>query len=156
MEGEEIRRSEEIYNYIYEDIRENKDNEKELDDIFEKIEILKEEREDIRRNIGKMMRFLDEEYTYNRVFYYMIRKLMKSENYGLVRRIGRVYKLEGLTDEVEALEEKQKSELSIAQTSWTGSKADLSNYLKSIKDEHKKAVKALKDGQKEKAKQLKA
>lgn len=66
------------------------------------------------------------------------------------------HKLEGLTDEVEALEEKQKSELSIAQTSWTGSKTDLSNYLKSIRDEHKKAVKALKDGQKEKAKQLKA
>jgi hypothetical protein len=93
MEGEEIRRSGEIYNYIYEDIKENKDNEKELEDIFEKIEILKEEREDIRRNIGKMMRFLDEEYTYNRVFYYMIRKLMISENYGLVRRIARVYKM---------------------------------------------------------------
>lgn len=65
-------------------------------------------------------------------------------------------KLDGLADDVEALEEKHKCELGIAKAGWTGSKAELSNYLKVVKNEHKIALKALKESQKEKTKQLNA
>ncbi|MFC6997733.1 restriction endonuclease subunit M [Rufibacter roseus] len=65
-------------------------------------------------------------------------------------------KLEGLNDEVEALVLTQKAEIEIAKDNWEGTKAACTAHIKSIKEAHKIALKTLKDGQKEKAKQLKS
>ncbi|MDO9256953.1 MAG: N-6 DNA methylase [Bacteroidales bacterium] len=65
-------------------------------------------------------------------------------------------KLGDLADEVEAMELKQKSELVIAQETWTGTPEDLKLHIKSVKEGHKLAIKALKDAQKVIAKTLKA
>lgn len=65
-------------------------------------------------------------------------------------------KLEGLSDEVEAMQIKQKAELEIASENWEGTKKDFNVHIRPIKAEHKQAIKELKEGQKEKNKQLKA
>jgi len=65
-------------------------------------------------------------------------------------------KLEGLTDEIEALQNKQKSELVIAKENWEGSVKDYNVNIAPIKEQHKMDLKLLKESQKEKAKQLKA
>ena len=65
-------------------------------------------------------------------------------------------KLEGLTDEVEAMQNKQKDEITIAKENWHGTVKDFNADIKPIKEQHKVAIKTLKDSQKEKAKQLKA
>ena len=65
-------------------------------------------------------------------------------------------KLDGLSDEVEAIQLTQKAELEIALANWDGTKKDFANHIKPIKAQHQIAIKALKDSQKEIAKQLKA
>jgi Type I restriction-modification system methyltransferase subunit len=65
-------------------------------------------------------------------------------------------KLDGLNDEVEALQNKQKSEIEIAEENWEGTKKEFSVFIKSVKEDHKQVIKDLKESQKEKAKQLKA
>lgn len=65
-------------------------------------------------------------------------------------------KLDGLNDEVEALQNKQKSEIEIALENWEGTKKEFNAHIKPVKEEHKQEVKNLKEAQKEKAKQLKA
>lgn len=56
--------------------------------------------------------------------------------------------LDGLKDAEEALVETQKSEIAIITEQWTGTKAELMEHLKFIKEEHKKRLKALKEEQK--------
>lgn len=65
-------------------------------------------------------------------------------------------KLEGLADEVEAMQLTQKAEIAIALENWEGIKKDFTTHIKPVKEQHKIAIKTLKDSQKEKAKQLKA
>lgn len=65
-------------------------------------------------------------------------------------------KLDGLTDEVEAMQLTQKAEIEIALENWEGTKKDFNVHIKPVKEQHKAALKILKDSQKEKAKQLKA
>lgn len=65
-------------------------------------------------------------------------------------------KLDGLNDEIEALELTQKAELEIAKENWEGTAREFNEHIKPIKEAHKVALKALKDSQKEKAKKLKA
>lgn len=64
--------------------------------------------------------------------------------------------LVGLKDAKGALDETQKSEITIITEQWTGTKAELQEHLKSIKEAHKKRLNKLKEEQKEKEKQLKA
>lgn len=64
--------------------------------------------------------------------------------------------LDGLKDAEEALKETQKAELEIIAEQWEGSKAELRDHLKPVKEEHKEKVKALKEEQKTTSKQLKA
>lgn len=64
-------------------------------------------------------------------------------------------KLDGLNDEIEALELTQKRELEIVKENWDGSVKAFNENIKSVKESHKKALKKLKDNQKEKTKQLK-
>lgn len=65
-------------------------------------------------------------------------------------------KLDGIQDELEALQEKQKTELQIITEQWQGDKKELTAQLKLAKDEHKKQEKELKDSQKERKKQYNA
>lgn len=65
-------------------------------------------------------------------------------------------KLDGLNDEIEALELTQKAELEIAKENWEGTAREFNEHIKPIKEAHKVALKALKDSQKEKAKKMKA
>lgn len=65
-------------------------------------------------------------------------------------------KLDGLQVELEALEEKQKSEIQIITDQWEGAKKDLATHLKPIKEEYAKQVKSLKESHKEKKKQYSA
>jgi len=65
-------------------------------------------------------------------------------------------KLDGLSDEVEAIETTQKAELAIIKENWTGSIKEFNEYIKSIKEAHKQALKTLKDHQKETTKALNA
>lgn len=65
-------------------------------------------------------------------------------------------KLDGLTDDVEAMQLTQKAEIEIAEKHWVGTKKDFAAHIKPVKEHHKEAIKALKDSQKEKAKQLKS
>ncbi len=65
-------------------------------------------------------------------------------------------KLEGLNDEVEAMELTHKTELRIAEENWEGTKKAFNEHMKPVKGAHKAAVKALKESQKEKSKQLRA
>ncbi|RIA09368.1 type I restriction enzyme M protein [Flavobacteriaceae bacterium MAR_2010_72] len=72
---------------------------------------------------------------------------------GLLKAKG---KLEGLADEVEAMQLTHKAEIEITLDNWEGTKKDFNVHIKPVKEQHKVAVKALKDSQKEKAKQIKA
>lgn len=65
-------------------------------------------------------------------------------------------KLDGLNDEIEALELTQKAELEIARENWEGTTKAFNEQYKPVKEANKVALKALKDSQKDKAKQLKA
>ena len=65
-------------------------------------------------------------------------------------------KLENMQSDLEALQEKQKQEIEIISSNWTGTKKDLNAELKPIKEEHKLQVKALKESQKEKVKRIKS
>jgi type I restriction enzyme M protein len=65
-------------------------------------------------------------------------------------------KLDGLSDEVVALELTQKAELEIAKENWEGSAKEFNEHIKPIKEAHKLAIKKLKDEQKELTKNLKA
>ncbi|MCD4695213.1 MAG: N-6 DNA methylase [Bacteroidales bacterium] len=65
-------------------------------------------------------------------------------------------KLDSLKDEIEAMQNKQKDEIAIAKENWSGTVKDFNVNIKPIKEENKIALKALRDSQKEKAKQLKA
>lgn len=65
-------------------------------------------------------------------------------------------KLDGLSDEVEALENMQKAELAIIKENWAGSTKEFNDHIKPIKEAHKQALKALKDHQKDTTKTLKA
>lgn len=65
-------------------------------------------------------------------------------------------KLENMQSDLEALQEKQKQEITIISDNWTGTKKDLNVELKPIKEEHKLQVKSLKESQKEKIKRIKA
>ena len=65
-------------------------------------------------------------------------------------------KLDGLSDEVEALENMQKAELAIIKDNWAGSTKEFNDHIKPIKEAHKQALKALKDHQKDTTKTLKA
>lgn len=64
--------------------------------------------------------------------------------------------LDGLKDAEEALKETQKAEIAIISEQWEGTKAELRDHLKPVKEEHKEKVKALKEEQKTTSKQLKA
>lgn len=65
-------------------------------------------------------------------------------------------KLENMQSDLEALQEKQKQEIEIISSNWTGTKKDLNAELKPIKEEHKLQVKAFKESQKEKVKRIKS
>ena len=65
-------------------------------------------------------------------------------------------KLTNLDDEIEALKNKQKSELEIALENWKGTKKEFNAFIKPTKEEHKEQLKELKEKQKEQKKQLKA
>ena len=65
-------------------------------------------------------------------------------------------KLDGLSDDVVALELTQKSELEIAKENWKGTTKEFNKHIKPIKEGHKLAIKELKDKQKELTKNLKA
>ena len=65
-------------------------------------------------------------------------------------------KLEGLADEVEAMQLTQKAEIEIAKENRDGSMKEFNVTIKPIKEQHKVAIKTIKDSQKEKAKQFKA
>jgi len=88
--------SETIYNLeydrIYNRILENKDNIKELENIFidleERIDNI-----DFKIKLQKILKFLDEEYTFNRIFYYIIKKLLYNLNFDLIKKILLVYNL---------------------------------------------------------------
>jgi type I restriction enzyme M protein len=64
-------------------------------------------------------------------------------------------KLDGLNDEIEAIQLTQKAELEIAKEKWEGTNRGFNEHIKPVKEAHKLALKALKDSQKVKAKQLK-
>lgn len=64
-------------------------------------------------------------------------------------------KLEGLSDEVEALTLTQKAELEIAKENWKGTAKEFNEHIKPVKEQHKVALKNLKDQQKETTKTLK-
>ncbi len=63
--------------------------------------------------------------------------------------------LDGLKDEVEAMQNKQKDEISIAKENWEGTVKNFNVDIKPIKEQNKVALKTLRDSQKEKAKQFK-
>jgi type I restriction enzyme M protein len=63
-------------------------------------------------------------------------------------------KLMDLDSDIEALQAYQTQELEAITEQWTGTKGDLRNHLKGPTDDHKAALKAMKDGQKEKKKTL--
>lgn len=65
-------------------------------------------------------------------------------------------KLADLDDEVEALKNKQTTEIQLAKDAWTGTARDFNAHIKPVKDQHKIEIKALKDKHKETAKLLKA
>tara|TARA_B100000795_G_C22805779_1_gene444813 strand:- start:4220 stop:6943 length:2724 start_codon:yes stop_codon:yes gene_type:complete len=65
-------------------------------------------------------------------------------------------KLEGLSDEVEAMQNKQKAEITIAKDNRDGTMNEFNASIKPIKDEQKIILKILRDSQKEKSKQIKA
>ncbi len=65
-------------------------------------------------------------------------------------------KLIDLDSDIEALKAKQGQEINAITEQWTGTKVELNIHLKSLKDEHKTALKDLKNGQKSKKKKLKA
>lgn len=65
-------------------------------------------------------------------------------------------KLDGFSDEVEAMETMQKAELAIIKDNWAGSTKEFNDHIKPIKEAHKQALKALKDHQKDTTKTLKA
>jgi type I restriction enzyme M protein len=65
-------------------------------------------------------------------------------------------KLGGLNDDIEALQLTQKAELEIAKENWERTNKEFNEHIKPVKEAHKVAIKALKDSQKEKAKQLKS
>ncbi len=95
-----IKMSETIYNSeydrIYDRILENKDNIIELENIFTELEERKDNI-DFRIRLQKILKFLDEEYTFNRIFYYIIKKLLYNLNFDLIKKILLVYNLK-LTD----------------------------------------------------------
>ena len=64
-------------------------------------------------------------------------------------------KLDGLNDEIEAMEATHKAELAIVKENWTGNAREYVEYIKIIKEAQKQALKALKDHQKETTKTLK-
>lgn len=64
--------------------------------------------------------------------------------------------LEDLTNQQEALKEKQLQEIQVIADNWSETKKALNAHLKPIKAEHKKALKELKESKKEKAKKFKA
>ena len=72
---------------------------------------------------------------------------------GLLKAKG---KLEGLADEIEAMQLTQKVEIEIALKNWDGTKKDFTIHIKPIKAKHQIAIKALKESQQEIGKQLKA
>ena len=71
-------------------------------------------------------------------------------------RLKAIAKLDGLSDEVEAIQTMHKTELAIIKENWTGNVKEYAEHIKPVKDAHKNALKALKDHQKETAKSLKA
>lgn len=72
---------------------------------------------------------------------------------GLLKAKG---KLSGLVDVVEGMQLTQKAEIEIAKENREGTMKEFNAAIKPIKEQHKIALKALKDSQKEKAKQFKA
>ncbi|WP_410005391.1 N-6 DNA methylase [Aequorivita nionensis] len=64
--------------------------------------------------------------------------------------------LDGLKDAEEAMKETQKAEIEIITEQWEGSKAELREHLKPVKEAHKERIKALKEEQKTTSKQLKS
>jgi len=87
-----------IYDKYYERILENKDNMEEIENIMDEIE-KKDNMDEIefRIRLKKILRFLDEEYTFNRIFYYIIKKLLYIMNFDLIQKILLVYELK-ITD----------------------------------------------------------
>lgn len=71
-------------------------------------------------------------------------------------RLKAIAKLDGLSDEVEAMETMQKAELAIIKENWTGSTKEYAEHIKPIKEAHKQSLKELKEHQKETTKTLKA
>lgn len=65
-------------------------------------------------------------------------------------------KLDGLSDDFEALALTQKAELEIAKENWKGTAKEFNEHIKPVKEQQKEAVKTLKDQQKETTKTLKA
>lgn len=83
---------------------------------------------------------------------------MATENINVLRNelLTEKNKLEDLQSNIEALQDKQKQEIEVISTHWTGTKKALNAELKPIKEKHKLQLKKLKDSQKEHAKRIKS
>ena len=83
------------YDEYYERILENKENMEEIENIIDEIKKIEEIKFRIR--LKKILRFLDEEYTYNRILYNIIKKLLYKMNFDLIQKFFLIYELK-ITD----------------------------------------------------------
>ncbi len=65
-------------------------------------------------------------------------------------------KIMDLENDVEALKQQQTKEIAIVTEQWIGTKGDLRTHLRPLREDHKAAIKVLKETQKEKRKRIRA
>jgi hypothetical protein len=83
-----------IYDKIYDDILNIKDSIELLELYFNNPDFnTKINNIDFRIKLIKVLKFLDEDYTFNRIFYYIIKKLLYAEKYDLINKILNIYEL---------------------------------------------------------------
>ncbi len=80
-----------MYDEIYERIYINKDNNEEIERIIEGIKTEIEYNIDYRMRMKRVLKFLDEDYGYNRIFYYIIKRNIYNLNFGIIPKIRLIY-----------------------------------------------------------------
>lgn len=129
-----------MYDEIYERIYINKDNNDELERIIEGIKEEIEDNVDYRMRMRKVLKFLDEDYGYNRIFYYIIKRNIYNLNFGIIPKIRMIYDIskidvERMINEIKTIDDENNFK-NFRMKKMTEKQKMIIEYLEGMKEEN--------------------
>ena len=128
-----------MYDEIYERIYINRDKNEEIERIIEGIKEEIEDNVDYRMRMMKVLKFLDEDYRYNRIFYYIIKRNIYNLNFGIIPKIRLIYDIskidiERMINEIKTIDDENNFK-NFRMKKMTERQKKIIEYLEGMKEE---------------------